>query len=319
MTYLGLAGCLALITFGAVSLLASLVVWPAARRHLGRAEPRGGTLLALRFAPTLAAAVAVGAIVLPAFLRLEPRHSGESIGVAMLILAASVACMVVAGPLRALRSVLATRALVRRWRAGAAEAVLPGWRSPAFAIDEAVPPIAVVGVVRPRLYVARQVLERCTRDELVAIVAHETAHVSRRDNLKRLLLRSCPDLVALTPLGARIERVWSEASDRQADDYAAERTGSRLDLAAALVKVARSLGAPAPAGGALAAFCREAEISTRVRRLLHPTRQGVGGLTPRRLALVAGPVLLALAAIAQHAGVAARIHGVAEAVVRFLQ
>ena len=317
MNYFDVVGCLALMAFGAVSLLASLAVWPAARRHLDRAEPHDGTLLALRLAPTVAATLVAGAILVPAFLRLEPRDSGEHVGLVMLAFSAAVVCMIVAGPFRTLRAALATRALVRRWRTGAAEIVLPGWSLPAFVVDEACPPVAVVGVIRPRLYVARQVLERCTSSELAAIVAHEAAHVGRHDNLKRLLLRACPDLLAFAPVGERIERAWSEASDRAADDHAAARTGTRLDLASALVKVARFV-APVPAGGAFAALCGEAEISTRVRRLLHPTQRR-GGPSPRRLSLVAGPALLALLAIAQDARVAERIYGVAEAVVRLLQ
>jgi len=320
MTYLGLACCLSLTAFGAASLVAALLVWPAVRRQLVIAEPRGGTLLALRFTPTIAACLVAGAIVLPSFLRLEPRHSGERVGVTLIGLGAAVALMLLAGALRALRSVLATRALERRWRVGAAEIVLPGFPLPAFAIDEPFPLIAVVGVVRPRLYVARQVLERCTPGELAGIVAHETAHVSRRDNLKRLLLRACPDILAFSPMGARIERAWTEASERAADDNAAARTGSRLDLAAALVKVARSLVAPAPTDGVLAAFCREEEITTRVRRLLHPApERGGRGVAAQRVALVLAPGLMALVAVAQNAGVAARIHGVAEMLVRFLQ
>jgi hypothetical protein len=320
MTYLGLACCLSLTAFGAVSLVAALLVWPAVRRHLTGTEPRGGTLLALRCAPTIAGVIVAGAIFLPSFLRLEPRQSGERVGVTMIGMGAAVALMLLAGSLRALRSVLATRALERCWRVGAAEVVLPEFPLPAFAIDEPFPLIAVVGVVRPRLYVARQVLECCTRDEIAAIVAHETAHVSRHDNLKRLLLRACPDVLAFAPVCERIERAWSEASERAADDHAAARTGSRLDLAAALVKVARSLRAPAPAGGVLAAFCREEEITTRVRRLLHPAPEPAGsGLTAHRLALVLGPVLVALVAVAQNAGVAARIHGVTESLVHFLQ
>jgi len=326
MTWLALAACVALMLFGATSLLASLLVWPALGRHLAGAEPRGETLLALRFAPTLAAAFVSGAIFLPVFLRLEPRQSGERVGVVMLAVAASVAAMLLAGPLRALRSIVATHSLERRWRAGPAPVALPGWRLPAFAIDERFPLIAVVGVLRPRLYIARQVLARCTRDEIAAIVAHEAGHVARRDNFARLLLRSCPDPLAFTPMGDAVERAWSEACDRAADDHAAARTGSRLDLAAALVTVARALGAPAPAGRALAAHCQEGEITSRVRRLLRPGPGRDGrGAAPRRVArlvmpaLVLTPACAAIAAATLSPTVAGRIQALAESAVRLLQ
>ena len=60
---------------------------------------------------------------------------------------------------------------------------LPGATIPAFRVATAFPIVAVVGVVRPTLVVARSVLEACTADELAAIVAHEQAHVAQRDNL----------------------------------------------------------------------------------------------------------------------------------------
>jgi hypothetical protein len=91
-----------------------------------------------------------------------------------------------------------------------------------------------------------------------------------------------------------------------------------LDLAAALVKVARSLVAPIPADGAFGALCRGTEISTRVRRLLRPTRERIGS-SRHRPSFVAAVLLLALLAMAQDARVAERVHGLAEAVVGVLQ
>jgi Zn-dependent protease with chaperone function len=318
MTYFGLAACLSLMLFGLVSLVGSLVVGPVLRRRIGAAEPGAGALLTLRLAPTLAAAFLAGAVFLPAFLRLEPRHSGERLGAVTLAMGAAVALMLASGPIRVLRTVLATRALERRWRSGATGIALPGLDLPAFAVDERFPLVGVVGVLRPRLYVARQVLERCTAGELRAIAAHEASHVLRHDNLARLLLRGCPDALAFTRTGVAFERAWSEACDRVADDHAA-RTGSRLDLAAALVKVARALGTSAPAAGNVAAFCREETIGTRVRRLLRPADAGAhAGAAHRRLALAAMPLMAAFVA-AQADPVAVRIHGLAESVVRFLQ
>ena len=318
MTFAGLAVCVALMAFAAVSALASLALHPFLRRAVSGDEPRVGTLLALRYTPTLLAALFTGLIVLPAFLQLEPRRSGERIGVLMIVLAAASGSVLLAGPLRGLRSMLATAGLARRWRSGATEVSLPGAPVPAFMVDEEFPLVAIVGIFRPRLYVARRVLRRCTVSEVTAIIAHETAHHRRHDNLKRLLLYSCPDVLAFTGAAADLERAWSESCDRAADDFAARR-GSRLDLAAALVKVGRALDAPAPADGVLAAICRGDDITARVRRLLQPPPRGRRRWTDRLL-----PILLLGSAVAGFLlgrGIEVRlgVHGMTESLVRLLQ
>jgi peptidase M48-like protein len=317
MTFLGLAFCVALMAFAAVSVPSSLALRPVLRRAVSTAESRVGTLFALRYTPTLLALLFTGLFVLPAFLQLEPRKSGERISSMMIALAAASFLALAAGPLHGLRSALATARLERRWRRGATAISLPGAPVPAFAIDEEFPLVAVVGVLRPRLYVARRVLRNCTAPEMAAIVAHETAHHQRLDNLKRLLLCSCPDLLAFTAGAGELERAWSERCDRAADDYAARR-GSGVELAAALVKVARALDAPAPAGGMLAAFCRGDDIADRVRRLLHPPSTGTRRADRLLPILLLGSVLAGFL-LGRGPDVRLAVHGLTESVVRLLQ
>jgi Zn-dependent protease with chaperone function len=61
---------------------------------------------------------------------------------------------------------------------------------------------------------------------------HEVAHVSRRDNLKKLLLR----FVAFPGMSG-LETAWLEATEMAADDAAVSTAGDALDLAAALIKL----------------------------------------------------------------------------------
>ena len=63
---------------------------------------------------------------------------------------------------------------------------------------------------------------------------HEIAHVRRRDNLKKLLLR----FVAF-PRMAGLEAAWIEATEMAADDAAVLNASEALDLAAALLKLSR--------------------------------------------------------------------------------
>lgn len=289
MTPLAIGLCVALLAFGALNLAASLALRPLFRRAasgLWTSE----ALLALRFAPAAAAAFLVGGLLLPAFLRFEPENSGERIGWLMLLAAAGGLAMIAAGVLRGVLALAAARRLQRRLAAGAEAIDLPGSPAPAFAIDHEFPLVALVGVLRPRLFVARRVLALCTPDELSAILAHETGHFLRRDNLKQLLVRACPDLLGWSAAGARLEAAWEEACDRDADDRGAS-DGRRDDLAAALVKVARAVPAPLRATAPYFAFYRSDAVAVRVLRILDaPAVDG------RPFARRGVPLLLAAAA-----------------------
>ncbi len=82
--------------------------------------------------------------------------------------------------------------------------------------------------------------------ELRSALRHELAHVRRRDNLKKLLLR-----LVVFPGMAALEVAWLQATEIAADDAAVSTAGEALDLAAALIKLSR-----------LAAFPSAADIAT---------------------------------------------------------
>jgi beta-lactamase regulating signal transducer with metallopeptidase domain len=138
---------------------------------------------------------------------------------------------------------------------------------PVLAIDEPLPTVAVIGFGRPVLFIAEQVLRECTPAELGAMICHETAHVTGRDNWKRFIVRACPDLVSR---GSTLERAWCAAVEQAADAAAvASRPSVAMDLAQALIRVARL--APMPAlPEFISAFYRGGSIETRVRRLVEP-------------------------------------------------
>lgn len=318
MTYAGLACCLGLLAFGTANAFTSLVLAPVLRRVLARSERTSGTLFALRWSPTVVSIIFVALFFFPAFLWHEPRQTAETVSPAMLGLTGACVFLLVAGPLRGLLSTLATRRLVSRWEVGATRVVLPGTAVPALAVDEAFPLVALVGIWKPRLFVARQVLARCTRAEIAAIVSHETGHVHHRHNLMRLLLRSCPDVLAFTPFASAVERAWSEASDRDADDYAA-RGGAGLELASALVRVARLVHSRDPRRVPVTALYEGDDVAIRVRRLLEPNRErSLPWMTERRLRYAVAlslPFLVAGLDVQLLRG----IHELTEAVVRLLQ
>ena len=261
-----------LAAFGAGGLAgAALVPWLWGRLTAPTAAARAAALLRLRVLP---AGLGVVAALLAAisYLLFESRTAEEGAGVTLFGLAALAIGAAVTSLARSWRLSSATRRTLRRWLATGEPLILPSTTLPAFAVATPFPIVAVIGVFRPRLVVARSVLESCTADELATIVAHEQAHVAHRDNLARALFLLTPDVVACLPLGTRLLGAWRDATEEAADDCAAQADGSRrVTLAQALIKVARlapatSLPAPLPAS----ALYRGENLDRRVRRLLDP-------------------------------------------------
>jgi Zn-dependent protease with chaperone function len=274
MSYAALLVCAALAVFAVLSVVLELAV----ASQSGRVEARLAATSAARrarglfLAAILPSSVAFGIVLLgvvPGFLAFEPRHDGEPAGALLLGLAALGAVQVGGGAWRGLRAWLLTRRVTRAWLATSERIALPGTTIPAHLIEAGFPIVAVVGSLSPRLFVARRVLDACTRDEIAAMVAHETAHVRARDNLKRLALELCADPISFGRRVRRARSAWIVACEDAADDAAAARPGAKaVDLASALVKVARMAPSPDAAFIPASALYRGEDVERRVRRLL---------------------------------------------------
>jgi len=269
-----------LAAFLLVNVLASLLGAVLAPVAMRRAHPTRGAraALLLRLLPAIVSLGTVALLVLPAYVRFEPPDTGESVSLPLGALAAAAAAVLLAGSARGLRALWATSALVRRWRRDAEPVTLPGSPVPAYRVRDAFPILSVVGVWRPRIYVAAQVLEALEPSELDAALAHERAHLRAGDNLKRILLRSCPDVLAWTGTGRTLEREWARAAEQAADAAAAQAgDGAAVDLAASIVKVARLVPTGARALP-LSALHDGGDVAARVRALTsgHSGRQRRG-------------------------------------------
>ncbi|MGA9993776.1 MAG: M48 family metalloprotease, partial [Pyrinomonadaceae bacterium] len=229
--------CLALallLTINALATLATAVLW----RGVGRftqswtAEVRAKLLFALRVVPSACALLCVTALMIPAYIAYEPLHTNEVVSAKL----AALALLSFAGLSLALWRGLAawsvTRRLISDWLRHAEPVLIEGVRIPAYKIEHAFPVIAIVGVLRPKLFIARNVCNLLTEEELAAAVAHEAGHLAARDNLKRWLLRACSDVLTIVPCGRALDRAWSESAEAAADESAA-RMGAQgaLNLA----------------------------------------------------------------------------------------
>jgi Zn-dependent protease with chaperone function len=221
--------------------------------------------------------IVVGLFFLPAYLDYEPRGTSEAVSPKLALFASLSILGLALATWRAARAIWITRRLRREWLHASKEISLPGVRVRTFQIPHAFPIVAVVGILRPRLFVAEQVLHTLTPEELAATVAHEYGHLRARDNLRRGLLRACRDAL-LIPVGNSVEKSWSAAAESAADEYAAGISADvALNLASALVKIARMVPVGVRAQMPLAAFLVGEEsrgIKARVRHLLDIASRG---------------------------------------------
>ena len=304
-----------LAAFGVLGLVSTLVVPFIARRWTrGSAAQRAARLASLRLLPTAIAGVG-SAIVTAAFVSFEPRWEGENISIAVQVIGVFAAALLVTSVWRGFRLIRATRRTAHAWLRNARPVTLQGISAPSLVIESDFPVVTVVGLRRPRLVIARSVLDSCSEDELRAILAHEQGHIDRHDNLRRLLLSIAPDILNWFPVSARMFAAWSDAAEEAADDDADRAgEGGRVRLASALVKVARlAPSSTAPAPMPASALYRGESLERRVRRLLDARDGESSSFSP------AWPARIALGLVAVTSfTMLERVHEVVEALIHIL-
>jgi beta-lactamase regulating signal transducer with metallopeptidase domain len=221
----------------------------------------------------------------------------------------------------------ATARLTAEWLRKAEPIQTPTVRVPAYQIEHPFPLIAVVGAFRPRLFIARQIFQSLTPAELTAALEHENGHLLAYDNLKRTVARACRDL-SLIPVGRGLDRAWLDASEAAADEFAARRNREiGLDLASAIVKIARMIPDGArptmPAVAFLAGDEGAQGFRARVRRLVHlsesPPRKSVKAGVISQLPLIVPAVLtLLLVGLTSESRILSAVHAVLEHAVYLL-
>jgi len=260
-----------LIVNVAVAALAS-AVWRFASGKIESFSPAGQSrvIIGLRVMPVVLAVVFVGAFVAPSYLLLEPHESGETVSLKMALIALASSTAVLVATFRVFRTGYVTRRLLKNWLANSTEITVAGIAGSVHLIEHPFPVIGVIGIFRPKVFVARHVLAALDENELAAAIDHENGHRASFDNLKRGLLRMCRDLIIL-PIGSRLDDAWAETAESAADEFAATKSrASALDLASALVKIAKlvphGMTPMLPAGAYLVE--KGDEISARVEYLI---------------------------------------------------
>jgi Zn-dependent protease with chaperone function len=241
MSLLASSGWLLLAWFAAANIVAACAA-VALVRYLGPAglaRRAPAQLLALRFGPAACATVFAAVVFLPVHWVYEPVGLEESFGFVIGSLAVTTAALLAWGGARATR---ALRESARFHALAVGHEVEDG--TPAV-VSARLHGVSLAGVFRTRILVGAVTRADLTDGELEAAIAHERAHQQSRDNLKRFLMFCAPDLFGFTSAARRLETAWRAAAECQADARAAAGSEARaLDLASALVKVARGPAGP---------------------------------------------------------------------------
>ena len=197
-----------LLTVNAVSTMTVTGLWRLFKGSLGHctARTRAEILFVMRTGPPAVAIIWIAAFIIPSYLEYEPYSTNEFVSLKLGIIATISAVGVGLAIWRGLRSWLATRNLLKRWMMNSTPIELEGVAVPAFRLDYAFPIIAVVGMLRPRLFVAEQVLKTLSAEELAAAIAHECGHLVAHDNCKRSLMRASRAALLMIPCGTSLDR-----------------------------------------------------------------------------------------------------------------
>lgn len=155
---------------------------------------------------------------------------------------------------------------------------LPGGGPPLAFVDRDAPLLFCAGVRRPRIYVSRGAIALLDPEELRSALAHEAAHLERRDPERSWVVMGLRALMCLNPTFQVQARVLARDAERRADERGAELGADRLALASGLIKLHRATGAGGSRrtlvfGGPLAGPIRRArslDVEQRARALLSP-------------------------------------------------
>ncbi|MEN9577483.1 MAG: hypothetical protein RJA70_492 [Pseudomonadota bacterium] len=276
---------LAGLAFLALGTLASAALVRLCRTKLSRWEPRSRhrALVGLAALPVLTALALVFAVSLPSIIALIvpgldhcaehdhghahlcfihlPKvgiHLGLMLGLLFLLSYAVLRALFAASSIaRALR-VVASLARTSEQRPELGISL----------IESSLPVCLAAGLLRPRVLVSRGLFNSLTRTERAVVIAHEQAHVRRRDAFVACLVRAFA-VVHLPQVACWLVNEVEIAAEQACDEAAALAVGDRLAVAAAILRVERALqgGASAPSTQVAAAFGARA-VTRRVEALL---------------------------------------------------
>src|SRR4030066_381929 len=101
----------------------------------------------------------------------------------------------------------------------------------------------VWGYLSGIIVISTGALKSLSPDELTCLLAHETSHYKRRDNILKGFLLICRNTLIVFPHVYYLFRWWREEIELIGDEGAVLRTGKPMDVACAILKMKMASGA----------------------------------------------------------------------------
>jgi hypothetical protein len=252
------------LLYGGLSVAVG-TLWARVWLHSERYPARhcADLLFAIRMLPLAISLAVTLALTVPSFVLLEPHAIREPVGDIPVVLGLCGLVLVLLGILNVTAAVWAASRTIATW-VGDGLLVKGGSSVPVLRISRVVPALTAAGIFRPVVLISHTVESVLNQNELQSALRHEMAHVRRRDNLKKLLLR-----FVVFPGMAALEVAWLQATEMAADDAAVSTASEALDLAAALIKLSGLATLPsAPDIATTLVHAPLASVNARIERLI---------------------------------------------------
>lgn len=138
-----------------------------------------------------------------------------------------------------------------------------------------------VALMRREVVIPERAVERLTPSQQHGMIAHELAHLQRRDPQWALVTAVFEATFVFQPLNHLARRKLQELAEFQCDDWAAKSTGGGTHLAKCLAEVASWLDESPTSALSVAMADRDSPVVRRITRLLHGRRKtGAGSASP---------------------------------------
>jgi Zn-dependent protease with chaperone function len=255
----------------------------------------------MRTVPAMIALILTVISAMPGYLHGEPIQTNELPGFGLIALAL-VGLYAILSPFArvlwmSVRTLSKTANWVKTARFSECSSAVPVLE---LAGDRAL--VVAAGVFRKRIFVSTLVRNLLSPRELRAVLRHEAAHCRQNHNLVRFLYTVVPHLLPQTAFDEDLH----ETIEYAADDEACEVPGDALNLASAVVVLARhAVSAPQMLYTGLVERQSAATLERRVERLVSPrknvTRRLFGRLTTGCAAIVTVAAAIGSLPSAQHA------------------
>jgi Zn-dependent protease with chaperone function len=292
--YLLLLVLYSLASFGVLLVFCQALLWLLHRfalRMIEALRSKDGVFahLVFRYLPAAIALILTVLSAVPGYFHGEPSNTQETPSL-WLICLAMLGLYSISEPIVSILWIaIRTAAQTNAWEYSAiAHRSFGGFAL--FDLDLQAPFIVASGIVRKSIFVSKPVHSLLSDRELRAALRHEVAHCRYNHNLAKLLFALAP-----RPLSIRgFEDGFQEVIEYAADDEACKVPGDALNLASAVVILARQSASNTNGilCSALVTVKPSASLERRVERLV---RRGVGRKSGRLAQLAMGCVAVVVA------------------------